>query len=63
METFACKSLGIDCDFEVTGATKEEVMKAAMEHGGTVHADMMMGMTPEQSADFAAKLGEAIHAA
>jgi len=34
-----------------------------MEHGGTVHADMMMGMTPEQSADFAAKLGEAIHAA
>ena len=63
METFACTSLGLDCDFTVTGATKEEVMKAAMEHGASAHADMMLGMTPEQSADFATKLGEAIHAA
>jgi predicted small metal-binding protein len=63
METFACKSLGIDCDFSVTGATKEDVMKAAMEHGSTVHADMMTTMTPEQMADFAKNLEAAIHAA
>jgi len=63
METFACKSLGLDCDFVATGATKDEVMKKAMEHGGTVHAEMMKDMTPEQSAEFAKKLGEAIHAA
>jgi len=63
METFACTSLGLDCDFSVTGATREEVMMAAMEHGGTAHADLMMSMTPEQSAEFATKLGEAIHAA
>jgi len=63
METFACKSLGLDCDFVATGATKEEVMKKAMEHGGTVHADLMKNMTAEQSAEFAKKLEEAIQPA
>lgn len=59
MESFACKSLGMDCDYSVTG-TREEVMKAAMEHGGTVHADMMTNMTPEQMAGFAKSLEAAI---
>lgn len=63
MEKFACKSLGIDCNFVATGATKEEVLKKAMEHGGTVHADMMKNMTKEQSAQFAQKLEAAIQAA
>ena len=63
METFACKSLGIECDFEVTGATRDEVMNKAMEHGGTVHADLMKDMTPEQAAGFAKQLEAAIHAA
>ena len=63
METFACKSLGMDCDFEVTGDTRAEVMAKAMEHGGTVHADMMQTMTPEQAAGFAKQLEEAIHPA
>jgi len=62
MEKFACKTLGIDCDFVVTGATKEEVLKKAMEHGGTVHADLMKSMTKEQSAQFAQKLEAAIQA-
>jgi len=60
MEKFACKNLGMDCDFVATGATKEEVMKKAMEHGGTVHADMMKDMTKEQMADFAMKLEASI---
>ena len=60
MEKFACKNLGIDCNFEVTGATKEEVLKKAMEHGGAVHADLMKNMTKEQSAQFAQKLEASI---
>jgi predicted small metal-binding protein len=60
MEKFACKNLGIDCDFVATGATKEEVMKMAMEHGGSVHADMMKDMTKEQAAEFAMKLEASI---
>jgi predicted small metal-binding protein len=63
METFACTRLGLDCDFTVSGATREEVMTAAMEHGMSAHADLMAGMTPEQAAEFATKLGEAIQAA
>jgi predicted small metal-binding protein len=63
MEKFACKSLGIDCNFVATGATKEEVMKKAMAHGGTVHADLMKNMTKEQSAQFAKRLEAAIQAA
>ena len=62
MEKFACKTLGIDCNFVATGATKEEVLKKAMEHGGTVHADLMKNMTQEQSAQFAQKLEAAIQA-
>ncbi len=60
MEKFACKNLGMDCDFVATGATKEEVLKKAMEHGGSVHADMMKGMTKEQMADFGKKLEASI---
>ena len=60
MEKFACKNLGLDCDFVATGATKEEVMKKAMEHGGTVHADLMKGMTKEQAAQFAQQLEASI---
>ena len=60
MESFACKSLGLDCDFVVTGATKEEVMQKAIEHGSVVHADLMKDMTPVQSAQFAEQLRAAI---
>lgn len=60
MEKFACKHLGIDCDFEATGDTKEEVLQKAMAHGSTVHADLMAGMTDEQSAQFAQQLEASI---
>jgi predicted small metal-binding protein len=60
MEKFACKNLGMDCDFVATGATKEEVLKKAMAHGSTVHADLMKNMTKEQSAEFAKKLEASI---
>lgn len=63
MEKFACKNLGIDCNFVATGATKEEVLKKAMEHGSTVHADLMKNMAKEQSAGFAKKLEASIQAA
>jgi predicted small metal-binding protein len=63
MEKFACKNLGLDCDFVAEGATKEEDMKMAMEHGNVVHADMMKDMTPEQMAEFGQKLEASIQTA
>jgi predicted small metal-binding protein len=60
MQKFACKDLGVNCNFTTTGATKEEVMKKAMEHGNAVHADLMKKMTPEESKAFAKQLEAAI---
>ena len=63
MEKFACKNLGLDCNYVVTGSTKDEVFKKALEHGNTVHAELMKNMTKEQSAQFAQKLKASIQAA
>ena len=60
MEKFACKNLGLDCEFEAHGATKEETLQKAMEHGNVVHAEMMKGMTEEQMKDFGQKLEASI---
>ena len=60
MEQFACKTLGLDCDFVATGATKEEVLQKAMEHGSTVHADLMTGMNEAQMDEFGKNLKAAI---
>ena len=60
MEQFACKTLGLECDFVATGATKEEVMEKVMAHGGTVHADLMAGMNEEKMAEFGQCLEAAI---
>jgi predicted small metal-binding protein len=62
MEKFACKSLGLDCNYAVTGSTRDEVMKKAMEHGNSVHADLMKKMTKEQAAQFAERLKASIKA-
>lgn len=32
MKTFACKSMGLDCDFETEGALEDEVMADALAH-------------------------------
>ncbi len=63
MEKFACKNLGLDCDFVATGATKEKVVKLAMEHGSVAHADLMKGMNQKQMAEFGKKLEASIKTA
>jgi predicted small metal-binding protein len=60
MLKFACKDLGIQCDFVATGATKDEVLRKAMQHGNTVHADMMKKLSKEQAAKFAKDLEASI---
>jgi len=63
MMKFACKDLGIDCNFTATGATKEEVIKKAMTHGSSVHADLMKNMTPAQMAQFGKQMDASIKTA
>ncbi len=51
MFKFACKDVGVDCNFVATGATREEVKKKAFDHAGVVHADLMKDMTESQKAE------------
>jgi len=51
MYKYACRDLGVDCDFSTTAATPEEVKKAAFAHGNVVHKEMLGSMTPEQLAE------------
>ena len=32
-----CREVGVDCDFEARGATEQEVLDKAAEHGRTAH--------------------------
>lgn len=50
---FACNKLGMNCAFEIRGATsKEEVLQEATDH--TRYAHQMSSMPP----DVAAKIGQ-----
>jgi len=63
MMQFACKNLGLDCDFVATGETKEEVLQMAMAHGNSVHGDLMKDMTEEQMMQFGKQLDASIQPA
>jgi predicted small metal-binding protein len=50
MLKFACKDVGVECDFVATGATTEEVKEKAFAHAGVVHADMLKAMNKDELA-------------
>jgi len=58
---YACRDLGMDCDFETTGATVEEVMKNVMAHAQVVHKDMLSKMSPMELAELNKNVISAIH--
>lgn len=45
MFRFACRDVGIDCDYVVTAATVDEVMKNAGQHAAVAHADLHRGIS------------------
>jgi predicted small metal-binding protein len=47
MKKLACRDVGIDCDFFVTGETEKEVMRKAKEHGKKVHGFTDADITPK----------------
>lgn len=52
MLKFACRDVGVECDFVATGATAEEVKEKAVAHAGVVHADMLEAMNEDELAHF-----------
>jgi predicted small metal-binding protein len=53
MLTFACKDVGVDCDYVATGNSVEEVKLAAFAHAEVVHQEILKSMTPEQLEELA----------
>jgi predicted small metal-binding protein len=53
MKSFACKDLGVDCNFVATGSTVEEVKQKAMAHAQVAHKELLktMAATPAQAAE------------
>ena len=50
MLKFACKDVGLECDFVATGATAEEVKEKAFAHAGVVHADILKTLDKDELA-------------
>ena len=36
-KTLTCRDVGVDCDFQATGETNEEILAKAAEHAKTAH--------------------------
>ncbi len=51
MYKYACRDLGVDCEFKITGATVEEVTQKVFEHAQVVHKDMLSKMSPIELAE------------
>ena len=50
MFKFACKDVGVECDFVATGATVKEAKEKAFAHAGVVHAGMLKAMNEDELA-------------
>lgn len=51
MYKFACRDVGVDCDFVTTAPTAEEVKNQAFAHASVVHADLLKGLSKDQMAE------------
>jgi predicted small metal-binding protein len=57
---FICKDLGLNCDYIVTGEHRVDVMRAAMIHTSTVHAEITKNFSIEQSWEYLKALEAAV---
>ena len=49
MKSLKCSDLsGMDCDFEATGETAEDVKNAILAHGMERHAEMLASLSAEE---------------
>lgn len=60
MYSFACKDMGMDCNFVTTGNTVAEVTQKAMAHAQKAHAEVLKSMSAAQMAEMNSALNKAI---
>ena len=44
MKKFACRDMGMNCNYEVSGESEDEIVRKAAEHGKNAHK---MQISPE----------------
>lgn len=59
MKSLSCRDMGMDCDFVASGATEDEVMQQAVEHGKQAHGMSDADFTPELTEKAKAALKDA----
>lgn len=62
MKTIKCSDFGMDCHFEATGETNEEVKQKAYKHAEEVHAEKLAGMSEEEKQAMDKKMDELLDA-
>lgn len=61
MKVLACKDVsGIECGYTAEAETDDEIKAMLMGHGDSAHADIMAGVTEEQKAEMAKKMGDSL---
>ncbi len=60
MYKYACRDLGVDCDYVVSGETTEEVKEKVFAHAGVVHAEMLKAMNKDEIAQMTIAVEKAI---
>jgi predicted small metal-binding protein len=63
MFKFACKDLGLYCDYTAICENRVDVMQAAMKHAVTDHAGITSKFSEEQSWDYLEALEVAVQPA
>ncbi len=60
MFRFACKDLGLNCDYTASSEIRTEVMQAAMKHAITAHAEIMFNFSAEEACEYLKALEAAV---
>jgi predicted small metal-binding protein len=55
-KTICCRDVGVDCDFQATGETVEDIMQQAAAHAASAHG--MTEIPPELAAMVQSKIRE-----
>jgi len=60
MKTLKCKDLdpSMNCDYEATGETNQEVIDKMFEHAKEVHVEKLQGMSEEEKNGMVQKMNE-----
>jgi predicted small metal-binding protein len=58
VKTLTCRDLGMECTFVASGETADEVKAKMLAHAQEAHADMLAGMSDQETNDLMRMMDE-----